>query len=85
MPSVCYWLQTDVCGVSHLTSVDRLLQQRDGNVKGLPPQAVLCTLDIDGTVPYLPGSRDIPCHHAPHKACQFPRDRRFRHIRFFTM
>ena len=33
---------------------DSPLQQRDGNVKGLPPQAVLCALDFGSTVLQLP-------------------------------
>lgn len=32
---------------------DYPLQQRDGTVKGLPPQAVLCTLDFDSAMLYL--------------------------------
>lgn len=78
------WLQTDVCGVSHLTSVNYPLQQRDVNVRGLPPQAVLCTLDFDGTVLYLYGSCDIAGHHAPHKAGQFPGNRCFCHVGFLA-
>lgn len=31
-------------------------QQREGNVKGLPPQAVLRTLDFDGTLLYFHAS-----------------------------
>ena len=61
------------------------LQQRDGNVKGLPPQAVLCTLDFDGTVLYLHGSCDVACHHAPHEAGQFPGNRCFGYIRFLAL
>lgn len=43
-------------------------QQRDDDVNGLSPQAVLCTLDIDGTMLY---SCDILRHHAPDEAGKF--------------
>ena len=65
--------------------LDYPLQQRDGNVKGLPPQAVLCTLDVDSTVLYLPGSCDVACHHAPHEAGQFPGNCRFGYVRFLAL
>lgn len=61
---------------------DYLLQQRDVNVRGLPPQAVPCTPDIDSAMLYLPGSCDVPCHHAPHEAGQFPGNRCFGYICF---
>lgn len=48
--------------------LNRTQQQRTANVKGLPPQAVLCTLDFGGTLLYLRGSCYIACHHAPHEA-----------------
>lgn len=59
-------------------------QQRADNVKGLPPQAVLCTLDFDGTVLYLHDSCDIVGHHAPHKAGKFPGNCRFCHVCFLA-
>lgn len=59
-------------------------QQRAGNVKGLPPQAVPCTLDFDSTVLYH-GLYDIVCHHAPHEACKFPGNCCFCHICFFVL
>lgn len=65
--------------------LDYPLQQRDSNVKGLPPQAVLCTLDFDSAMLYLPDSCDVACHHAPHKAGQFPGNRCFGYIRFLAL
>lgn len=61
------------------------LQQWDVNVKGLPPQAVLCTLDLDSTMMYLSGSCDVACQHAPHKAGQFPCNRCFCNICFLAL
>ena len=46
-------------------------QQRDGDVKALPPEAVHGSLDIISTMLYVPASGDTVCHHTPHEAGKF--------------
>ena len=82
--SSCFCCRQMYVAQATLHLLDYPQQRQAGNVKGLPPQAVLCTLDFDGMLLYLHGSCDIAGHHAPYKAGQFPGNRCFCHVCFFA-